>query len=817
MKRIIFTLWAFVTVTLAFCSTLDRQNISLDYGWKFHLGDISKIPTPSDVNDITNTWRSVDLPHDFQIEQPWVAPSADERSDNSDQASNFKSRLSARGFKEMEIGWYVKTFTPPVEWKGKRVVIDFQGIMYVGDVYLNGKLVGGTDYGYVGFEIDLTKQLNYGASNVIAVKANTQDPLNSRWYTGGGLIREVGLTVTPSDLYFPRHPVYVTTPKISDADATVKIQTEIACYKRTEHLIVRASILDADKNVVASESSDIAWNRKMRQYEYKLNDMHITTPHLWSCESPYLYTLQLDLCDEAGNVADHIETPFGVRTIEFSPQFGFKLNGKKVILKGIANHHSLGALGSAAYPKAIDKRLKLLKQWGFNHVRTSHNPYSEDFLRLCDENGILVVDELYDKWLTQFTGGRKEWMELWQKDVPEFIKRDRNHPSVVLWSLGNELQTYANLPFNDWGVTAYRLQKELLHRYDTTRLVTVAMHPRGRSLETDSLPAPLALETDIAAYNYRYMYFPGDGRRFPWMIFYQSEANLPMMGPNYYEMELGKVVGLAYWGMIDYLGESRGWPAKGWTDGVFDIALEPKPMAYFLRSVFKEDEPIVHVSIVDDLKDETEWNGVKFGGEKYSDHWNRVAGTKLTIYAYSNAEEVELFVNGKSQGKRSNTGDPKQRNKMRWDKVEYADGYVEAIAYNKGKVVARHRVETSKDATKLNVTPEDSQWAADGMDLMHVRVYATDSKGRRDYRSQDELEFSVEGDARIVAVSNGDMMSDELNAVSSRCLYNGSAMVILRSGKTSGQVVLTVKPKNSKLKEKKIKMKTTASEVRPSL
>lgn len=811
MNRILSTICATLFSMTAICATTDRQVISMNFGWKFHLGDIPHIPTPDNVNALTASWRTVDLPHDFQIEQPWVAPTADEQSDNSDQASNFKSRLSARGFKEMGIGWYVKPITPESEWKGKRIILDFQGIMYVGDVYLNGQHLGGTDYGYVGFEIDLSKHLTYGADNVIAVKTNTQQPLNSRWYTGGGLIRDVGLIITPSDLYFPRHPIYVTTPEVNESAATVSIQTEIACSLRTDRLKVHATILDAQNNIVVDDTTVITWNRKMRQYEYRLNDIHLKNPHLWSCETPYLYKLRLDLCDADGNAADHVETTFGVRTIEFSPVFGFKLNGKKVILKGIANHHSLGALGAAAYPRAIEKRLKMLKQWGFNHVRTSHNPYSEDFLRLCDENGILVVDELYDKWLTQFTGGRKEWTDLWQHDIPEFIRRDRNHPSVVLWSLGNELQTYANLPFNDWGVTPYRLQKELLHRYDTTRLVTVAMHPRGRSLETDSLPAPLALETDVAAYNYRYMYFPGDGRRFPWMIFYQSEANLTMMGQNYYEMNLDKVVGLAYWGMIDYLGESRGWPAKGWTDGVFDIALEPKPMAYFLKSFFKEDEPTVHVAIVDNMAEDTEWNGVKFGGEKYSDHWNRKPGTSLTVYAYSNAEEVELIVNGKSQGKRKNSNNPQTRNKMRWDNVGYVDGYIEAVAFNQGKIVARHRVETTGQAVKLNIMPDNIAWTADGMDLMHVRVHAVDSKGRRDYRSQDELEFTVEGDARIVAVTNGDMLSDELNAVNNRSLYNGSAMVIIRAGRTAGNVVLTVKPKNSKLKAQKIKLRTTAS------
>ncbi len=787
--------------------TTSREIINFNFGWKFHNGDIAEIPASK---GIAASWQDVDLPHDFQIEQPWVAPTKDETGDNSDQASNFKSRLSARGFKEMGIGWYVKSFIPSAEWKERRTLIDFQGIMYVGDVYLNGERVGGTDYGYLGFEIDLSKKLRYGEENVIAVKANTQEPLNSRWYTGGGLFRDVNLVITNRDLHFARHPLYITTPDASHNSATVRIQADITCLLRTEHLKVHTVVKDAAGQIVADDTTNIDWNRKMKEYEYRLDDLHLSQPHLWSCESPYLYKMEVELCDEKGRVADKVSTRFGVRKIEFSPDFGFKLNGKKVIWKGIANHHSLGALGSAAYPRAIEKRLKLLKEYGFNHVRTSHNPYSEDFLNLCDEYGILVVDELYDKWLTQFSGGRKEWMDLWQHDIPEFIRRDRNHPSVVLWSLGNELQTYANLPFNDWGVTAFRLQKELLHRYDTTRLVTVAMHPRGRSLSTDSLPAPLAMETEVAAYNYRYMYFPGDGRRFPWMIFYQSEANLPMMGPNYYEMNLDKVIGLAYWGMIDYLGESRGWPAKGWTDGVFDISLEPKPLAYFLRSVFKEEEPLVHLSIVDNIADDIEWNGIKFGGEKYSDHWNRRAGSRLTIYAYSNTEEVELIVNGKSMGKRQNTLDPKTRNKMRWDDVAYSYGYVEAVAKNDGKIVARHRVETSGEAKKLAVTPDPQTWMADGTDLMHVRIHAIDSKGRRAYNCQDQLHFSVEGDARIVAVSNGDMQTDELNVTDNRSLYNGSAMVILRAGKNAGDITLTVTPKSNRLKAVKVKMKSVA-------
>lgn len=803
MKRIALIFCA-VMALLPAVAAGDASRIveTLNFDWRFHAGDAAGAERP-DYDD--SAWQVVTVPHDFQISQPWVAPEKGEKADNSDAASNVKSRLSSRGFKEMGIGWYRKTITPDASWKGRRVVLDFEGIMLVGDVYLNGQRVGGTDYGYVGFDIDVTKLLKYGQPNVIAVKANTQRPENSRWYTGGGLFRDVNLVVTDAQQYFTRHPLYITTPRVSEREATVKIEAELACYLKIKELSVGVVIKDAAGATVYETKKAIPFNRGQKINEHLIDSITLTAPLLWSCETPNLYTAEVTLLRPDGTVADRVSEHFGVRSIEYSPEFGFKLNGKKVIFKGIANHHTLGALGAAAYPRAMEKRIQLLKEYGFNHVRTSHNPYSKSFLDLCDKYGMLVVDELYDKWLTQFAGGRTEWVNLWQQDVPEFIRRDRNHPSVVMWSLGNELQTYWSLPYADWGVTPYRLQRELLHRYDKTRPVTVAMHPRGRSQETDSLPAPLVHETDIASYNYRYMYFPGDGRRFPNMIFYQSEANTAMMGPNYYEMDLDKVVGLAYWGMIDYLGESNGWPAKGWANGVFDISLEPKPIAYFLRSIFRPEEPVVHIGIIDS-DDNTVWNDVKVGTQRMSDHWNRKAGSKMSLYTYTNADEVELLVNGKSVGVKKNVREPKTRNKIKWDGVKYEAGSIEAIARTAGKVVARHKIETTTDAVSLKSEADNAAWRADGQDLQHIRVSAVDKKGRRVQGEHGLLTFAVDGPAEIVGVINGDITSEELTVGNTRRLYNGTATVILRSKREAGKVTLTVTADG--LKTSKLAMKT---------
>ena len=793
-----------------------RDTISINQGWQFHRGDvknISELKTTQSGDDVVN------LPHDFLIGQDWVAPDASERPDNSDAGSNVRSRLSSRGFKEMGIGWYRYELTPKDEWKGKRIVLDFQGIMLVGDVYLNGQRIGGTDYGYLGFDIDLSKLLKWGQTNEIAVKADTQNPSNSRWFTGAGLYRDVNLIVTNKDLFFPRHPLFIRTQGNKEVKIKAEIinQQKVAKGQTAAKMPVGVRILDADGKVVAEQKNDIHFNAKWRDREYELPSISLENAKLWSPDSPYLYTAEVTLYDSEGNIADQIKEPFGVRTIEIVPQKGLLVNGKKVLLKGYANHHTLGALGAAAYPRAIEKRLKLMKEFGMNHIRTSHNPYSEDFLKLCDKYGILVVDELYDKWLTQYAGGRVEWESLWQKDVPEWVKRDRNHPSVVMWSLGNELQQYSNLPFNDWGVTAYKLQKELLHRYDDTRLTTVAMHPRYRNLETDSIPADLAIETEVNSYNYRYMYFPGDSKRYPEKTFYQSEASVAAMGPNFYEMDLDKVIGLAYWGAIDYLGESMGWPIKGWNQGVFDLSLQPKPDAYFVKSMFT-DEPTVHIGVIEKSGGNILWNGINVSAGKLSENWNREAGEKVSLYTYTNGDEVELFLNGKSLGVKKNSNDPKLRARIKWDDIAYAPGTLVAVAKKNGKVMARHQIETTGEAVALKLVPDVETWHADGKDLMHVRIYAVDKKGRRvlnmkDAKAFDKLTFTVKGDANIVAVDNGNIASDELHIGKTqlektiqRNLFQGSALVILRAGKQNGKVELMVS--SDKMKARKLVLNT---------
>lgn len=806
MKKQLITLLSLLFVSL--CANAQREKILFNFDWQFSYDQQS--------------WTSVNLPHDYQIGEPWIAPSADEKADLNNDAANFKSLLSARAFKKLCKGYYKKTFTPDDSWKNSRVVIDFEGMLLVGDAYLNGKHIGKTDYGYLGFESDITNLLKWGEENTVEVVCDTQNPKSSRWYTGGGLFRDVNLIVTPKQFYFTRHPLYITT-NVKGNDAWVKVQAEFANQSREkiENLTFACKIKDAKGNVVAETKCDKKYYGRQRVNEYKLDSIKIQNPVLWDLDNPHLYTIEVAVLDANGNAYDQVTDEFGVRTIEYGADYGFKLNGKKVLLKGIANHHTLGALGAAAYPAALEKRVKLLKKFGINHIRTSHNPYSASLLKLCDKYGILVVDELYDKWLKQFSGDRVDFASQWQHDIPEFIKRDRNHPSVVMWSLGNELQQEWGMQYADWGVTQYRSMKPVLHRYDNTRPITVAMHPRFRDVDTDSLPAPLVHETDIAAYNYRYMYFPGDGKRFPDMKFYQSEANTQGLGKNFFEMDLDKVVGLAYWGAIDYLGESHGWPRKGWHLGVFDISLLPKPTAYFLKSYF-DDEPMVHLSVYQGAE-RMDWNGANLGNINLTENYVLPSASKdgkITFYAFSNSDEVELKINGKSKARlQNNRKDASARNKFIFTGIDYEAGKAEAVAYNNGKQVATYTIETPGEAVALNLEPDNANWLADGIDLQHVRIFAVDKKGRRVYGKNGELKITLEGDATIEAMSNGDQTCDYVNVPSTAdkksgeyALYDGAAMVILRSARSANtadkvkNVKLTVTFADGKTLKKTLKI-----------
>lgn len=779
------------------------QHLLFNDGWKFQLGN----PAGAEKVDFDDSgWRSLSLPHDFQFEQPW------------DETGG-----GARGFKLMCDGWYRKTFDADASWRGHKVSLDFGGIMYYGDVYFNGRKVASTEYGYVGFEVDVTKYVSYDRPNVVAVYANTGVTNGSRWYTGGGLFRDVHLQVR-NTTHIARHGVYIVAddvvlekPQVA-ASATVKLNVEVDQWQK-HNTAVRAVIRDPQGEVVAETTGAMPQFTHQQCSEIPLEPVVLQHPRLWDIESPELYTAEIVVTAD-GVTADSLVESFGIRKLEFSNEFGFKLNGRKVFLQGMANHHDMGALGVASYDEGIERIMLQAKEFGFNCIRCSHNPYSESFTRIADRVGLLIVDELIDKWSDKdYWGGRQPFTSLWYKLIPEWVKRDRNSPSVILWSLGNELQTrtdWCGFPTNDWGVTTYHIFDTLLKRYDPSRLTTVAMFPAREGAlrkekdgsDMEHVVAPeLAQVTDVASFNYQSNCYADYLRHHPHMILFQSECQTSQLLWGFYNMDRERSVGMAYWGAIEYWGESNKWPKKGWNYSFFDHCLNPYPTAWLIKSAFVPDEPLVHLGVVNGAGESISWNDVQVGNLDLNENWTHEAGSKQTVYTFSNCEEVELLLNGRSLGRKQNNlwknNDHldkwdkgmlnSKRNYVLWDNIPYEAGKLEAIGYNGGQRVCRHEIQSTGKAVALRVELDPLQNGTQLRTLKYLRIWAVDAKGRRVYDATGDVTVKVEGAASLFALDNGDHYTDLLFTSDINCkpLYRGFCQAILRLDAAPGKITVT--------------------------
>ena len=764
-------------------SIASQRRQLFNFDWKFRLGPLEGAADPA-LDD--GAWRTLDLPHDFQFEQPWQ-----------------EDAKASRGFKPMVEGWYRKHFSAEPSWRGKRVSLVFDGVIFVSDVYINGTKVGSGEYGYVGYEVDITDQLRFDAPNVVAVYASSGPEGGSRWYTGAGIFRDVHLEVR-NPTHIARNGIYVTTPEVSAARASVALQVEVDGYQNHEASI-RARILAPDGTVVGTTQAGFPEHTLRTKVEVPMPEVTVVRPQLWSPDSPSLYTAEVEVWAD-GMLVDKAADHFGIRKLEFTQERGFLLNGQKLFLHGVANHHDLGALGAASYDTAIERLMLQLKAFGFNVIRCSHNPYSERFTEIADRVGMLVVDELIDKWSdTDYWGGREPFTNIWYKLIPEWIKRDRYSPSVILWSLGNELQirdAWAGFPTEDWGVTTYRIFDTLVGRYDDSRKTTVAMFPaRAGAIYRDRpeyntylVPPELACETEVASFNYRWNAYPAYLEHAPHLIIFQSEATTrELLGP-YYGMDQDKMVGLAYWGAVEYWGESDGWPKKGWNYSYFSHTMEPYPQAWLMKSAFIPEEPVVRVAVADGSEALKDWNDIIVGQQTYTSTWNFPAGSKQQVAVFSNAEEVELIVNGRRMGRKANNNtEPGTQHIVTWKDVPYGrGGSIEAVGYTAGREVARHRIETAGRAVALRVEAETpDSWEADGMDLQYLKVYAVDRKGRVVPSFSEPLTVSVDGAASLLAIDNGDHLTNELFCgVDTKAMRRGFLQVILRSRRTSGAVTV---------------------------
>lgn len=775
-----------------------RFELPLETGWRClwgtreHWGSCDVEVWADGFDD--RAWATVDLPHDIQFEQPWQ-----------------RAAGPGRGFKPLGEAWYRRTFETDLRWAGQRVFLDFDGLSVCGDVYLNGTCVGTCDYGYLGFEIDVTRHLRpAGSRNVLAVRCASGSYRSVRWYTGVGLTRAVRIRTRP-DVSVARHGLSVRTASVADGRAVLSATVELDGFKLRgdrEDLQVEVAVRDPDGRVAARTSARAPWSRLYHQ-EVALPDLVVANPRLWDTERPWLYAAEATLTRD-GRAVDRTSVRFGIRTLAFDAAFGFALNGKKTFLKGISGHECHGALGAAPFPSAIARQFRVMKAFGFNAVRCSHNPYSEDFYRLADEMGILVVDELIDKWSCDkgyYWAGRGRFLDCWPRLLTEWMKRGRNHPSIVIWSLGNELQQQEELwgfqETGDYGVTSYRILRELARRWDTTRPTTVALYPERAGsrekgdpgYETTLDPPELARVTDIASFNYQSQDYAAFVRRCPGLNIFQSEAVVNRLQAPYLEMDRARSIGCSWWGAIPYWGETDGWPKKGWNYSFFTHALEPLPTAYLIKSVLTE-EPVVRLAIRGGAGASRLWNSVNVGMPDFSGDWTGTDGEPKRVCVFTNGARAELFLNGVSQGVRENVrNDGARANILEWD-VPYAPGLLEAVADVGGRRV-RHRLRTAGAAVRLAVEVEGGkELRANGKDLAFVCCRAVDADGTLVRSATNRVAFAASGPLEVLAVDDGDHSTDELflPSIVAKRLKEGFVMAVLRARREAGTARIRICP-----------------------
>ncbi len=798
--------WLFLLICIFTLSAVaqPRSKKILNFDWKFIQEDVAGAES-TDFDD--SGWQTVQLPHDASIYGAFY-----EDSLNSDRRNGFRPRLK---------GWYRKALTLDESMNGKQVVLEFEGIYRDAHVYVNGQEVAHQLNGYEGFFVDVTEVVKAG-ENLIAVSYDNTYMGSSRWYNGEGIYRDVWLHLTDAVHVLP-HGTYITTPTIQSDMAEVHIQTEMVNESgEAQEITLVSTILDpAGKKV--GEQFDIVPVASGEQYTYQ-QEISISNPQIWDLDHPHLYQVK-SVLKQGEEVLDEYETIFGIREVAFDRNHGLLLNGEKVLAKGVNIHHDLGPLGAAAFERGIERRLEGLKRLGCNAIRLAHNPHDAYILDWCDRNGMLVFDEAFDKWEDQFFGEGNDFEDHWQSSLEAFIRRDRNHPSVFLWSVGNETKQQRD-PRADFGVPMLKEMVAFLHELEPSRSVTCGLHPSRRSgaYRTENYyregPPEMEFYMDVVSTNYREEFWPVDRANYPQLTFILSEAQVGNLGGEWFNYDHDTSVGQFYWGGTDYIGESFGWPAKGWPNGIIDWNDHWKPFSYYIQSLYS-DEPMVHVTAYDPSQETKQyWNEVNLRFQPMFSHWNWKGRDSVRLITFTNAQEVELLINGESVGVKQvpaeyytkeihaytadeydpdnpiNTG-PVMHKKLEWI-VPYEKGKIEAIARIDGEEVARHELQTAGKAHHIMLEPDRSVLSADGLDLSYLTVRVVDKEGRTVPDADYDIQFEVTGAGTNAGVGNADVISHELFQADHRRVFQGKALLIVRADREPGQIQITASARRLK-------------------
>lgn len=762
---------------------LNSRTSSFDFDWRFNLGDPPGAAGP-DFDD--SQWRTLDVPHDYSIEQ---AP----REDMPDWHPS--------GFYPGGVGWYRKQFAAPADVAGKRVTIQFDGVYHRSDVYVNGHHLGHRPYGYVSLQYDLTPYLRPGEANVLAVRVDHSDSPTSRWYSGSGIYRHVWLTVTDA-LHVAHWGTYVTTPEVTADSALVRMRSTIENETEDDLTCQLVTVLLDPQGRKVGEAESRAPISGGTRTEFT-QEFTLPAPALWSVETPVLYTAVTQVYRD-DRLVDETTTPFGVRHLRFDPQEGFFLNGVSTKLKGVCLHHDGGCVG-AAVPRGVwERRLRALKEMGCNAIRTSHNHPAPELLDLCDRLGFMVMDEAFDKWRG---GYYAEHFDQWAiADLDGLLRRDRNHPCVIIWSVGNEVDEQGS----PVGAETCRMLADYVRQHEPTRPVTYAAHPdrhEGRCVNHSGFSEPL----DIVSYNYQEHWFEQDRAAYPGRLMIASEAlpyfhgrtdygtDRPLhnqycsydpINPWWDVVKHDYVLGQFIWAGIDYLGESAGWPSKGWPNAPIDSCGWLKPRANFHLAAWRED-PVVRLGVLHDSADQDPghpmWGWPRMVRHwNFADQWNQL----MRVETCTNCESVELLLNGQSLGLRRADDYPNRT--ILWY-VPYAAGKLEAIGRNGSEEVAHDELHTSGEAVAVEVQTDRTDVTADGQEVAHLEVTLVDANGIRVQDADRLVDFGVAGPARLIGVDNGDLRCREPYKGASRTTYQGRCLGVVQAGRETGQVVVTIR------------------------
>lgn len=750
-----------------------RRVECFNFDWKYHEGDVTNAQYP-DFDD--RQWNLVQLPHDAAIGRAPV--------NRKDKGSLWN------GFVPRSIGWYRKSFNLSDPLGGDRLIVEFGGVYRDAQVWLNGDYLGRWLNGYLDFAADLTDHVKVG-NNVLAVRYDNSSTNSARWYTGEGIYRNVWLKRL-APIHVERDGQFIYTSLLPDGSARVSIDTEIQSHlPETTNANLLVEILSPAGKIVARRTGAAPVSDRRVQLVHL--DASIATPSLWNPEQPALYTARTTV-RVGGNAVDQVEEKFGVRTLDFSPEHGLLLNGTKLFLNGVNLHDDLGAVGTAAFERAIERRLETMKRLGVNAVRLSHNPHDRAFLEICDRLGLLVFDEAYDKWTDQYYGPGQDFKDHWRRDVEAFVRRDRNHPSVFLWSVGNEPVEQQKSGTDDEDAALLSSMTRFVRTLDPTREVTAALYPaRWNGIKWNQKgyeqapPHQLAFLQEVTSVNYQSGFFARDEENYPQMIWLLSEAATTGWGDVFFGYPHEPIVGQFYWGGTDYLGECEKWPQRGWYRGVVALTDVFKPSSYYVQSYYSSN-PMVHLAVYNS-KDKTSavWNDVALEWQNMYDQWNFTLGENLEVATFSNADEVELLLNGRSLGTQRMADCPKQ--KMTW-KVAYEPGELKAVARTGGKIVAQDTIRTAGAPKKIVLEPDRSRLKANGLDLSFITFKVTDDQGVQCPVNAPAIHFDLAGEGTEAGVANANMFSSESYQGEDRSPWLGAGLLVVRSTRESGSITV---------------------------